>query len=118
MGQAKFTSPEEQKELGELNQFLSKFNIVVIPKAIQAPNKFSNFASAITNLITGVQVRASGITWAPSIISYGAVGLDGRVAGLLVAPAALLYYPRLVLAQASGVSSCHLSVSDFPISDV
>eukprot|EP00884_Botryococcus_braunii_P009037 jgi/Botrbrau1/18134/Bobra.53_1s0011.1 len=100
---AKFTDPQEMADIGELNQFLSKFNIVVIPKAISAPKKYSNFATAISSLVTGLQASVSGVVWAPSIISYGAVGLRSAVTGLSITPAVLAGFPSVMTVLASGV---------------
>jgi hypothetical protein len=88
-----------QDELDKLNKWLAKFHISVTPKSISAPNKFSNFAGAIGSSVTGLSIGASGITWAPAIVSYGPVGLSASATALSITPAVFSFFPAILNVQ-------------------
>eukprot|EP00884_Botryococcus_braunii_P009026 jgi/Botrbrau1/18124/Bobra.53_1s0003.1 len=91
--------PGYDEELAKVNKWLEKFHISVTPKAISAPNKFSNFAGAVSSAVTGLSIGASGITWAPAIVSYGAVGLSASATALSITPGVFSFFPALLNLQ-------------------
>eukprot|EP00884_Botryococcus_braunii_P014508 jgi/Botrbrau1/23058/Bobra.0243s0001.1 len=100
---AKLHSAKFDKDLEELNKHLAKFHIEVKPKEISAPTKFDNEAAFFSKSITGLSAAFSGVTWAPALVSYGAVGLSASAEWLSITPAVLQIDPVLASTSIQGV---------------
>eukprot|EP00884_Botryococcus_braunii_P009033 jgi/Botrbrau1/18130/Bobra.53_1s0008.1 len=100
---AKLHPAKFDKDLEELNKHLAKFHIHVQPKDISAPSKFKNDAFLIKKTIEGLSSEVSGVTWAPTLVKYGAVGLGFEATGLSITPTLLQMDPTLLSTQIQGI---------------
>lgn len=108
--QAHLRPAKIDKELEKLNKHLAKFHIEVTPKEISAPTKFHNEAAALVKKIVGLDKSASGITWAPALVRFGAVGLSAEAAGVSITPSFLDISPKVADIEMLGACpSCHLA---------
>lgn len=97
-------SEDDAAFLAALNAKLAKYNIVVNPKSISAPAKFSNGAAAIVKAITGISLSKTGINFAPCLVSYAPAGVSVGAQLVNVAPQGVGFAPTGVSIAAQGVN--------------
>lgn len=113
--QAHLRPAKVDEELEKLNKHLAIFNIEVKPKEISAPTKFHSDAAALINHISGIDKSVSGITWAPALVHFGAVGLSAEAVGVSITPSLLAVSSALAQVQIQGRYPFSLLVQLIPL---